>query len=275
MDITDRTAIAKALAKTYEGGYHDDPWELVEQHRRVMEYTAEHPQKGSSAVANALNVPRSRIRPWMESDSKPDPVRAVEIAEANDWLDFSFGEPSFNALNVLVAWIFASGSITVDIYRPGFIVDNPQQEHCLQNSFSTVGITEVRRTRTKTRKRATEIFPTQHASVLGRLLYVLGAPVGTKHSERDFSLPEYLTDAPWDTKFEWARTFVWLRSTAVENGSELTIQIREERSESYQTEMRGFLNSLVPDATRGESATYRFSDSAGQLLFQKPRLCEE
>lgn len=80
MDITDHETVARALADTYRGGYAPDPWERVTEYQRVLEYTAEHPNKGSSAVASALELPRGRIRPWMDG-ARPDPVCAIQTAE--------------------------------------------------------------------------------------------------------------------------------------------------------------------------------------------------
>jgi hypothetical protein len=40
--------LVSALARTYGGS---DPWERVEDYQRWLEYSADHPQKGSSAVA--------------------------------------------------------------------------------------------------------------------------------------------------------------------------------------------------------------------------------
>lgn len=65
----------KRLARTYDGGYYDDAWTVVEQYRQVMAYSSRHPNMGSGAIASRLNLPRPRVRPWLDG-AVPDPVRA-------------------------------------------------------------------------------------------------------------------------------------------------------------------------------------------------------
>jgi len=113
MNITDRQLVARALTETYTGGYAPDPWERVTEYQRVLEYTAKHPNKGSTAVATALELPRGRIRPWMDG-ARPDPVRAIQTAEAHGWLDLDHGAAPFTGLNTLVARIFSAGAIARD-----------------------------------------------------------------------------------------------------------------------------------------------------------------
>jgi hypothetical protein len=76
----------EALARTYSHPSYADPYEVVEDYRRVAEYRLSHPDAGSTAVARALELPRSRVRPWLDG-SAPDPVHAVQDAQRNGWLD--------------------------------------------------------------------------------------------------------------------------------------------------------------------------------------------
>jgi len=62
----DRQALIKRLARTYNG--INDPYQRIENYRRVNTYAADHPSKGSAAIANALGFQRSRIRPWVDGD---------------------------------------------------------------------------------------------------------------------------------------------------------------------------------------------------------------
>jgi hypothetical protein len=72
MDITGRQNVSQVLARTYGGDR--DGWERVTEYQRVLEYTGKHPDKGSSAVASAVGLPRGRIRPWIDDGARPDPV---------------------------------------------------------------------------------------------------------------------------------------------------------------------------------------------------------
>ena len=60
---TDPPELAQALARTYDHPSYEDPWGVIEDYKRVQEYHAEHPDVGSHAVAQALDLPRGRIRP--------------------------------------------------------------------------------------------------------------------------------------------------------------------------------------------------------------------
>ena len=77
-------------------------------------------------------------------------------------------------------------------YVPHFAVDDATEPR-VTDALETLGI-DWRRERADESDRATEIVPTDHASVLGRALVVLGAPQGEKSDRSAFSLPEYLDD---------------------------------------------------------------------------------
>ena len=79
----------KDLARTYRSRSYADPWELVEDYWRVLESAARRPELGSQALASRLDLPRSRIRPWIRKPNadrkpaRPDPVRAIQVAEGH------------------------------------------------------------------------------------------------------------------------------------------------------------------------------------------------
>ena len=96
------TLSPKSLARTYDVQNRSDGWDAVEDYQRYLDVSAQNPDSGSSALSSKLEMPRGRIRSW---DSKPDPARAVEVAEQRDW----FGgrdTDEFAALNQLVLrWV--------------------------------------------------------------------------------------------------------------------------------------------------------------------------
>ena len=108
----------RELASTFDGGYYVDAWAAVEEYRRVMSYASRHPNRGSQAIASRLEIPRSRIRPWLDG-GVPDPVRAIDTAREHGWLTLAPTDEAFAPLNVPVANVFAGGSIA-DRYRPMF-----------------------------------------------------------------------------------------------------------------------------------------------------------
>ena len=77
------------LAQTYDHPSYDDPYDAVEDYRRVQRAAANHPNKGSQALSTVVGLPRSRIRSWVDddADSMPDAARAVSVAQNKGWLD--------------------------------------------------------------------------------------------------------------------------------------------------------------------------------------------
>jgi len=264
MDITDRQAIAKALARTY--GSDRDGWERVEEYQRVLEYTGTHPNKGSAAVSSALELPRERIRPWVDGDARPDPARGVQTAEELGWLDLAWEQPPFTGLNVLVAWIFSGGSLNRNVV-PYFALGDAGAHERLDEAFADLGI-EYELLREDASNRATEARPAEAASVLGRLLHALGAPLGTKNRETDLSLPTYLDDAPYPIRLAFARTYVQNRQTPRPDRPNTPIQIAEERSPAYRQELIAFLADVVGVEMwiRGESESIRLDQRAAAML---------
>ena len=92
-----------ALASTYPRDGELEAWARVQEYRRVQSFCAEHPEKGSHVVSTALELPRSRIRPWVDGDAKPDPVRAIDSARDRGWLDVDVDSDLGHAWKRLVA----------------------------------------------------------------------------------------------------------------------------------------------------------------------------
>ncbi|MXR52316.1 hypothetical protein GRX03_11970 [Halovenus sp. WSH3] len=269
--MPDRQTLTRDLAETYTGGRYGDPWDYVEAYRAYLDYTAENPEEGSTSVARALEQPRGRIRVWMDG-SKPDPVRAIEIAEQHDWLDWDWETDTIQALNCLVAWIFAGGSIRTETYVPLFTVDTDDDETVLRSLLQTA-VNARLYYNDRTENRAREVTIQQHQAVLGRFLAILGAPVGTKNDDRaDLSLPSYLREAPDSHRRAFARTYVCLRATDRPNRPNRPIQISERRAASYRAEIRALLNSLISGAVTATGQTFTLSKAAAEELYQPPTI---
>lgn len=182
------------LARTYNSQSYEDAWEAVEDYQRVLEYTGRHPNKGSSAVASALELPRGRVHPWMEG-SRPAPVRAIQIAEERDWLPLSTTDAVFPTFNRLVAWVYSRGSISEAKYSPMFTCHHESERERLAEYFETLGVDHTIY-RDDTTAKATEARIIEHRTIVGRLLVLLGAPLGSRSDAT--TLPSYLTP-PSDT----------------------------------------------------------------------------
>lgn len=271
MDITDREALARRLSETYTGGRYTDPWESVEEYFDVLEYTARFPNKGSAAVANALELPRSRIRPWMDDGSRPDPVRAVQVAEEREWLDLDWESTPFTGLNVLVAWIFSSGSLGEHYYTPQFHVTD-ETLLVLETALDAANAPPHTIERVDDDRRGMEVHITEHRTIFGRFLHILGAPVGPKNQQTHIELPPYLANAPEAARLQFARTYVWHRGTSRPDKPTRPVQITEERPAQYRKELEAFLNRLVPGEVSGDSWPMYLTRAGAQRLYQPPKI---
>ena len=241
---TESVLTAAAFVRTYDPPGYADPWQAVQDYQQVHHYAAQHPEKGSSAIANALNLPRGRIRPWVEDDARPDCVRGMETAENRGWLPLGFDSDSFLALNQLVAWVFSGGSINAN-YVPAFAATTESSQDVIATVFEKLDL-PFRLERLNEKGRATEAVPEVDASVLGRVLSCLGAPVGVKNDRRQLSLPTYLEYAPPAIR----RTFVhiYLMNRGVRRQRENTrIQLSEQRSESYLDQLASLIRTVARD----------------------------
>lgn len=257
MDHTDRTDRAEALARTYGGDR--DGWERVEEYQQVLEWRGTHPNSGSQAAASALDLPRSRIRPWFNG-SKPDPVHAVDTAEQHGWLDARPGERVFEALSVLNAWVFAGGSINQRHYVPAFAVGNGDPRELAVEALRAVGLTATSN-RSDEPGRATEIRPSgAGGSHLGRYLYgVLGAPIGPKNEGSDIDVPPWLADVGASTRLRWGRVYVALRGTRINEARHgYALQLTEARTPAFRRALADLLVGLAPadSVTVGEHGIF-------------------
>jgi hypothetical protein len=232
----------KQLARTYDGGAYADPWETVEEYRDVMRYASKHPNKGSQAVSTATETPRSRIRTWIDDGGAPDVVRGLETARDYGWLEAGYDDPEFTALNTLVANIFSGGSIAEQYHQPSFAINHLGED---SHIFDALELAGVKYTVVDDRDgRADEARPTDGGTVLGRVLAVLGAPVGPK-ADKELSLPPYLSDAPATVREQFV--FAYLENRATEHEGKATLTIREDRNREY---LEG-LAELIDDVAGG------------------------
>ena len=254
----------KALARTYSSPTHADPWEAVEDYQEYLEVSARNPQSGSSALSSKMEMPRGRIRSWMNG-SKPDPARAVAVAEERDWFTDDPHSQTFRGLNRLVAWIFSGGSIN-DLFVPQFAVDDPTSMARVTDALDAVGI-DHRLQRENEQGRATEVVPTDHGSVLGRALVVMGAPQGQKAEQSNLSLPIYLDDAPERVRREFVD--VYLRNRASRQDDRLAIRFREQRSERYLMGLASLIEGVADAPVTVSEKNVYLSSEASEGLYGK------
>jgi hypothetical protein len=217
------------LAETY-----DDGVDSVREYRAAVRWKTAHPKQGSHVASRALELPRGRLRTWFDG-GKPDAVRAIDTAESLGWLDTATGEPIFEGLSVLHAWVLAGGSIAKDSFVPSLAVGTGDPDELAREAFRVVGIPSKSVNEGST-KRAHELRPKgEGGSHLGRFLYgVFGAPIGGKTRIGAEPLG-YLTLVPKTTLRRWCQTYVTLRGVPVDSAQGgHTVRLGEQRSQAYR-----------------------------------------
>ncbi|MFC6727590.1 hypothetical protein ACFQDG_02920 [Natronoarchaeum mannanilyticum] len=193
-------------------------------------------------------------------------MRGVEIAEQHGWLRLTYDDPKFQALNRLVAWVFSGGSLASDTFAPLFAVESESDADQLRSDFETLGV-KYAVERDDDPDRATELRPTAHGTVLGRVLHVLGAPIADKNPDASISLPAYLDDAPGSIRLDFVD--VYLLNRAVEFEDKRMLQVAEDRSPDYLEALAAFFESVAGESVTVSAKNIYLSSAAAQSLYEK------
>lgn len=248
---------ARALARTYSDRVYPDPWEKVEDYQRVQAYSAEHPTAGRTAVGRALDLPPERVRGWING-GQPDPVRGINTASGYDWI-----EPDDKMAGVLVellAHTLSGGSIDEN-FVPAISTGRRVDCSMIVTAFEAAGVGAKSR-HADSDRRATEVYPSPDASVLGRCLVTMGAPRGKK------TPLEAVPSIVWNSPEPLRRRFVecYVRHRGIHFETKATTRIQEERPESYITDLYELINESVShQITRGKRGITISADAAREL----------
>lgn len=269
-DPTDSAAVRDAVIDTYGSSSDLPSAALVAQYNRVQEYCAEHPTMGSSAVATALELPRGRIRSWVDGDGRPDAIRGIERLDDRGWLHHEWGDTGLQALAGLVAWIIGGGSIAEQTYVPAWSVSEGTAGD-LRRLGEALGIGWSRRDRAAPGS-GDEWIAAADGSALGRLLAVLGAPVS--RNRRPALPPWLLQDAcPRALRLDVARVLVRQRGTARREKPTRPVHLTL-GDPNRRGVIRGFLCDVVgrEDAVHGsdDAAVWTLDAPAAELLGTPP-----
>jgi len=167
--------ITASLARTYNHPSYEDPYDAVKDYNRVIEASAKHPNKGSAALSKVVELPRSRIRAWVDDDGMPDAARGIMLAQRHGWTDPD--TEMTEALAALAGHLLGGGSISEKTYVPTVAAGRRVSLDEISDAFRDVGVHPTRRHEDH-ESRATEVLPAVHGSVLGRTLAAWGCPVG-------------------------------------------------------------------------------------------------
>lgn len=259
-------ADAQAFARTYSHPVYDDPWDAVEDYRRVQAIATDYENPSPTAIADHLDLPRGRVKPWLYG-SKPDCVRGIETARKHGWVNVDTDSSVFRGLNVLVAWIFSSGSITAANYSPYFVLDDHDDEPLLTAAADLADV-DLHYTRSLGADRSAELRPVRDGSVLGRVCSVLGAPVGQKSAGSAIELPAYLTHVDERLAREFVQTYLLHRGEHQE-GTDYR-RFREERPAGYLESVGELIRRLTGEAVTVEGRTVNISAAAAREIGRWP-----
>jgi hypothetical protein len=237
--VTKQVISEKALANTYSNG-----WTTVEQYRAALDLRDDQPELAQAEIARRVERSPSTVRAWLVESHRPDPIQALKVAEERGWLTADPESEVFRGMNGLTAWIFAGGTINHRTFEPRFSADDLLELATLNHLLSIVDLTYWIRQRES--EQAFEIATESGASIFGRILSTVGAPVGGKATQSELTLPEYLETASSHLRRGFAR--IYLLTRAVQIGDTERYRVGEVRTPEYLRELQTFL-SAVTDTT--------------------------
>lgn len=252
----ERTILSpEAIAATYSTPGQIAAWDAVEQYRRVQRVASRNPNAGSVALASKLELPRGRIRPWLDG-SAPDVVRGLVTAHEHRWFDTD----RIPAWTTLVAGILGGGSIAAETYSPEWTTTPTAAVERIQDALDEldVGHQEVCR-----ENRPDSIRPAEDQSVLGRALVALGAPAGNKNTDSE-PLPEWLLTTPIQARLVAVEVLVLYRGQAFEEKD--TVELFETRSRAFRESVADLIGSVVDGEVNAGSRYVIISAAAAHEL---------
>ncbi|OLZ39860.1 hypothetical protein A6E15_02165 [Natrinema saccharevitans] len=248
------------LARTYDGGDYDDTWTVVQQYRRVRTFAADNPTAGVATIAAATNTPTGRVDPWVAKDTTPRAVQALYTAHEHDWIGVTYDD--ITPLNVLVANVYAGGTIPRDKFEPEFTLRADPETASVVAALELAG---VGWTETAAGPDTSQtVAPAQDGAVLGRVLAVLGAPVGAKTEIDNLSLPWYLEDAPESVRKRFVDSY--LENRALTDPTTDSVQIMEDRPQTYLAELGDLIASVAGEPVTVGDRAVTLSASAARAL---------
>lgn len=250
------------LAATYETPRYEDAWNCVRDYHTVIEYAAAHPQQGSTAIASQFNLPRGRIRPWL-NNSQPDVVRGIQAAESRGWLAGHTTPEQEQALVELAAWALSGGSIHLDAEAYAYFAIEPHSRDEFDRIATTAKLS-YRVIRENDPARATEARATTDGSVLARVFAAMGLPTQGKSRDNPAHLPAFVDrlDAPTRERF----ASIYVLNRASEHDGKDTLTIREERPETYLNELVALLRDVSNQPVTRSGYSITLSAAAAEIL---------
>lgn len=157
-------------------------------HYHQLYQTACERDASRATLATELGLPESTIQSW-ERGSKPYVTNSVLRATERGWLTPSPDSETALSLTALLTWLLVRGSLR-ETYYPVFGVNTSAQQERFESIAKTLHL-EYNTVRPDEPSWPTELRPATDGTVLGRLLYSLGAPRRTEAQETAL-IPPYV-----------------------------------------------------------------------------------
>lgn len=237
-----RIVSREAFVRTYNPRAYADPVALVDDYFRVIDHATRHPEKGSHAIAIELDLPQSQVRGWIRADDPviPHCVRGLEQAEINGWIAIDVNSETFQGMNILVASCFSGGVIDNRSWAPRFSIENSSALQRIIMSMKWIDA-EYELARENSQSSVSEMRVTSSPSILGRVLYVLGAPLGGP-STQSLKLPEYLHSVDYEHKEAFVKTY--LKNQGIEFGQNETIELTDQVNGEYLDQLAALVEDV-------------------------------
>lgn len=253
----------REIANTYASHSQATAYQRVLLYRKAQRAKLRHPEKGSTALASELEVNRNAIRAWIDGDSVPSSVRAIQAADRHGWLALDYDSETFPVLNRLVAWVYSGGSIDTERHVPVFVLNGSSDADSLRADLDELGVGWTA-AHDDDPDRTTELKPGEDAAVLGRVLMQLDAPVGSK-TNGDLSLPGYLDAAPDRIRADFVD--VYLSNRGNRYPDKATMTLRETRSQSYLRELAALFEDVAGESVSVSEQNVILSADATRSLY--------
>lgn len=259
----DTDAAKRAFISTYNSRGFETAWDIIEAYEKVLEATGEHPQKGSAAISRIVDLPRSTIRRWVDDNAVPYPYQGLQTAMNHGWLDLTANGEMTRALVDLTGHVFGRGSLHNEKYRPRISAGRDVPHAEIHAAYQAVEVSSAESTPDDP-DRPMQIVATTDASVLGRVLVVLGVPPGRDARGRE-GVPSILNHATDGI----VRSFIqiYLRHRTIDRGSGNRLRILVNRPDRFKNglarHIREQTNADVKVYQRGVSLSREAADILG------------
>lgn len=252
-----------AFVQMYSSRGFADPWDIIDAYETVLQATAKHPQKGSAAISRIVDLPRSTIRRWVDDDAVPYPYQGLQTAVSHGWLDLTEDGEMTQALVELTAHVFGSGSLHNEKYRPRISAGRDVPHAEIHDAYHAVGVSSAESTPDDP-ERPMQIVATNDASVLGRVLVVLGVPLGREARGQE-GVPPILDHVSDDM----VRSFIkiYLRHRTIDRGSGNRLRVLVNRPNRFKNglarHIRDVTDADIQVYQRGVSLSSEAADDLG------------